>query len=141
MRLLSGLLFSSVLALSQVIELTDDTFDKVVLNGKVPTLVKFYASWCGHCKTMAPAYDELGELLASKKNKVQIAKIDADIHKSSGQKYGIKGFPMLKWFKADGTVEDYKRWPEPRQHAGFCSQSRFPRCIEPCDGSERQYIR
>jgi len=87
-------------AAAAVIDLTDDSFAQL----KTPALVEFYASWCGHCKTLAPVYEELGELFGER---VSIARIDADIHQAAGKKYGIKGFPTLKWLLADGGVEEY----------------------------------
>jgi len=87
--------------------LTPDNFDDVVIKSGNPSLVKFYAPWCGHCKNMAPAYEELGTAFAS--SNVNIAKVDGDAHKSLSQRFGIKGFPTLKWFDGKGgDPEEYK---------------------------------
>ncbi|KAF1989885.1 disulfide isomerase [Aulographum hederae CBS 113979] len=96
-------------AASSVKDLTPDNFDSIVLESGKPALVEFFAPWCGHCKSLAPVYEELGSLFAFAENKVTVAKVDADDHKSLGKKFGVQGFPTLKWFdgKSD-TPSDYK---------------------------------
>lgn len=56
------------------------------------------------CKKLAPVYEELADTLSHASAKVNIAKVDGDEHKDLSQKYGISGFPTLKWF--DGTSKD-----------------------------------
>jgi len=97
---------------SNVVELTPKNFDDVVLKSGKPALVKFYAPWCGHCKKLAPVWEELADSLASQKGKVTIAKVDADDHKELGKRFGIQGFPTLKYFdgKSDTPIDyDSKR--------------------------------
>jgi protein disulfide-isomerase A6 len=96
-------------AQSSVIDLTPDNFDKVVLKSGKPTLVEFFAPWCGHCKKLAPVYEELATAFAGYKDKVQIAKVDADAEKSLGKRFKIQGFPTLKYFDGKSeTPEEYK---------------------------------
>ncbi|KAF2762724.1 disulfide isomerase TigA [Pseudovirgaria hyperparasitica] len=94
-------------AASDVVELLPNTFDDIVLKSGKPALVEFFAPWCGHCKNLAPIYEELGTAFKAG-DKVTIAKVDADAHKDLGKRFGIQGFPTLKWFdgKSD-SPEDY----------------------------------
>jgi protein disulfide-isomerase A6 len=102
-------LAATAAAKSAVLDLKPSNFDKVVLQSGKPTLVEFFAPWCGHCKKLAPVYEELATAFHHAGDKVQIAKVDADAEKSLGKRFGIQGFPTLKWF--DGVSEtptDYK---------------------------------
>ncbi|KAI5841356.1 thioredoxin-like protein [Morchella snyderi] len=99
----------SLLAVAQasnVLDLTPKNFDKEILQSGKPALVEFFAPWCGHCKTLAPIYEQLADSFANQKDKITIAKVDADNHKSLGQRFGVKGFPTLKWFdgKSDQPI-------------------------------------
>lgn len=65
-------------------------------------LLEFYAPWCGHCKALAPKYDELAEKFAAFSDKVTIAKIDATANDVPDD---ISGFPTIKLFKAGSKEE------------------------------------
>lgn len=111
MKLSLSLLFAGLLAsvsASNVVELTPDNFDSAIGKGK-PGLVEFFAPWCGHCKNLAPIYEQLGDAFAHAKSKVIVAKVDADgAGKPLGQKYGVTGYPTLKWFDEQGNIEPYE---------------------------------
>ena len=103
MARLSHLLLSSLAILgangaSSVLDLVPSNFDDVVLKSGRPALVEFYAPWCGHCKKLAPTYEELATNLDFAKDQVSIAKVDADAEKDLGKRFGVQGFPTLKWF-------------------------------------------
>ncbi|KAH8803177.1 thioredoxin-like protein [Xylogone sp. PMI_703] len=100
-------LASVSLAASAVLDLLPSNFDETAIAGK-PALVEFFAPWCGHCKNLAPVYEQLAQDFEFAKDKLVIAKVDADSEKSLGQRFGIQGFPTIKFFdgKSD-KPEDY----------------------------------
>ncbi len=110
-RLLSLLSLALPLAsaASSVLDLIPSNFDKVVFESNKPSLVEFFAPWCGHCKNLAPVYEELATKFATAGDKVSVAKVDADEHKSLGKQFGVQGFPTIKWFdgKKGSKPEDY----------------------------------
>ena len=91
-------------AVSSVLDLIPTNFDDVVLSSGKPALVEFFAPWCGHCKNLAPVYEELAEKFSFASDKVSIAKVDADEHKALGRRFGVQGFPTLKWFDGKSDV-------------------------------------
>lgn len=93
---------------SNVVVLTTDNFDEVVLDETKDVLVEFYAPWCGHCKNLAPTYEKVATVFKSEED-VVIANLDADKYKDLAEKYGISGFPTLKFFpKGNKAGEEYE---------------------------------
>eukprot|EP00605_Chrysophyceae_sp_TOSAG23-4_P001792 GSChrysophyteH1.ASY1.ANO1.1981.1 assembled CDS len=92
---------------SDVITLTDDNFQSEVMDSEDHWLVEFYAPWCGHCKNLAPEWEEAAHKLAGE---VKLGAIDATANEGLAQKYGIKGFPTIKLFSAGkkGKAKDYQ---------------------------------
>ncbi|MEL6829597.1 MAG: thioredoxin [Pseudomonadota bacterium] len=79
--------------------ITDDNFDEAIA-GSIPTVVDFWAEWCGPCKQMAPHLDAVAEELSGQ---IEVAKINVDDNPMAASKYGIRGLPTLMMFK-DGKV-------------------------------------
>ncbi|XP_055323750.1 protein disulfide-isomerase [Sitodiplosis mosellana] len=85
--------------------LVSSNFDQIVFNKDKDVLVEFYAPWCGHCKQLAPIYDQLGEKFADSET-VVIAKIDATANELEHTK--ITSFPTIKLYKkGDNVAVDY----------------------------------
>jgi protein disulfide-isomerase A6 len=102
-------LAATTAAKSAVIDLIPDNFDKVVFESGKPTFVEFFAPWCGHCKKLAPVWEDLAQTLESQKDKIQIAKVDADAQRSLGKRFGVQGYPTLKYFDGKSKEpQDYK---------------------------------
>lgn len=106
MRLLSLGLFALASASASVLSLTSANFDEHIGKDK-PALVKFFAPWCGHCKAMAPDYEIVASTFPAS-DPVIVAEVNADDEKELGARFGIKGFPTLKFFPAQSSeAEDY----------------------------------
>jgi thioredoxin 1 len=81
-------------------KVSDASFDSDVLKAPGPVLVDFWAEWCGPCKMIAPALEEIA---TSMNGRVTIAKINIDENPNTPRKYGVRGIPTLMLFK-DGQV-------------------------------------
>ncbi len=81
-------------------QVTDDSFDGDVLKSLTPVLVDFWAEWCGPCKQIAPALEDLATEMSER---VTVAKLNIDDNPLTPTKYGVRGIPTLMLFK-DGEV-------------------------------------
>lgn len=89
---------------------TDDTFDEEVLKSEIPVVVDFWAEWCGPCRMIGPALEELATEF---EGKVKIAKVNVDENPSLPAKYGVRGIPALFMFK-DGEVVSNRTGAAPK---------------------------
>jgi thioredoxin 1 len=88
----------------KIIHITDDTFEQEVLQSNTPVLVDYWAEWCGPCKMIAPALDQIA---SEYQGRLKVAKLNIDENQSTPPKYGIRGIPTLMLFK-NGNVEATK---------------------------------
>lgn len=113
---------TNVAAASDVLDLIPSTFDEVVLSGK-PGFVEFFAPWCGHCRNLAPTYEQLGQAFAHAKDKVHISKVDADAERELGRRFHIQGFPTIKFFDGKSEkAEDYSGGRDLESLTSFITQ-------------------
>lgn len=89
---------------------TDSSFQQEVLSASRPVLVDFWAEWCGPCKMIAPALEELSEELGEQ---VDIVKLNIDENPDAPTKYGVRGIPTMILFK-NGEVAATKIGAEPK---------------------------
>jgi protein disulfide-isomerase A1 len=105
--ILLAYLFCLVHADDEVLVLNDDNFEQTI-GGTNPVFVKFYAPWCGHCKALAPEYIKLAETVKQENLPFVIAEIDATTSPNMARKYGISGYPTIKFF-LNGLAIDYNK--------------------------------
>ena len=83
------------------IKVTDDTFEAEVTNSDIPVVVDFWAEWCGPCKQIGPALEELSD---EYDGKIKIVKINVDENPNSPAQMGVRGIPALFLFKGGQAI-------------------------------------
>jgi thioredoxin 1 len=92
------------------VAVTDATFDAEVKNSDIPVVVDFWAEWCGPCRQIGPALEELS---ADYDGKVKVVKVDVDENPGSAAALGVRGIPALFIFK-DGQVVSNRAGAAPK---------------------------
>ena len=86
------------------VAVTDESFERDVLQADGPVLVDFWAEWCGPCKQIAPALEQIAEDL---KGEVTIAKLNIEDSPTTPSRYGVRGIPTMMLFR-DGQMASMK---------------------------------
>ncbi len=88
--------------MSNLLQVTDATFEKEIVQSEMPAVVDFWAEWCGPCKMVAPVLEELA---AAYKGKIKMAKLNVDENRQTPGKFGIRNIPTLIFFKKGAVVQ------------------------------------
>jgi thioredoxin 1 len=87
----------------KIVLLTDDNFQREVMDSKIPVLVDFYADWCAPCRKVAPIIEELADEYAGK---LKVCKLDVDVNTKVTKDYQIRSIPAVKIFVNGEEVEN-----------------------------------
>jgi thioredoxin 1 len=93
------------------VTVTDETFERDVLKSAGPVLVDFWAEWCGPCKQIGPALEEIAKEL---KGDLTVAKVNIEDSPGTPSRYGVRGIPTMMLFK-DGQMTSMKVGAMPKQ--------------------------
>ena len=88
--------------MAEIRHVTDETFEELVLKSERPTVVDFWAVWCGPCKMVAP---EMEKLAAKYDGKVDVVKVDVDANPRLSQAFNIMSIPTIAYFKPGSTPQ------------------------------------
>lgn len=88
--------------MSDVLEVTDETFETEIMKSDIPVIVDFWAAWCGPCKMVAPVVQELAKEYAGK---IKVAKMDVDQNRQTPARFGIRNIPTLILFKGGDVAQ------------------------------------
>ena len=96
--------------MSEIVEVSDQSFEAEVLQSDKPTIIDFWAEWCAPCRAIAPIIQELAEQYG---NQVKIVKMDIDSNPGTPGKYGVRAIPTVLAFK-DGQVAQQLQGARPK---------------------------
>ena len=90
--------------MSNVVDVTEDSFKSTVIESDKPVIVDFWAEWCGPCKKLSPMIEEIADELAGQ---VTVAKVDVDSERSLGAMFQIMSIPSVLIFKDGEKVDEF----------------------------------
>ena len=88
--------FANIKTLKMALEITDETFEDVVLKSDKPVVVDFWAAWCGPCRMVGPIIEEVSN---EYEGKAVVGKVDVDANQQYAAKYGVRNIPTVLVFK------------------------------------------
>merc|ERR1711903_325217 len=125
------------------VDLTEGDFDAQIFESGKGAFVKFYAPWCGHCKALKPAWDKLGDEYDGSST-VLIGDVDCTVHQNLCQKYGVQGYPTLKYFTANPMGDAYNGGRDYEELSKFAKESLGPSCgvehMDLCDAEQKKSL-
>ncbi|KAK4984286.1 protein disulfide-isomerase precursor, partial [Elasticomyces elasticus] len=114
---------AALAAASDVHELKTDTFEPFVKEHDL-VLAEFFAPWCGHCKALAPEYEEAATTL--KEKDIALAKIDCTEEADLCQSYGVEGYPTLKVFRGLNNIQPYSGQRKAQAIVSYMTKQSMP---------------
>jgi len=99
-------------------EVNDQSFEAEVLKSRIPVVVDFWAAWCGPCRMLAPAVEDLARTYAGR---LKVVKLDVDDNHSTASRFAIRSIPSLLFFKQGQLVD---------QIVGVCSRTQLAESAE-----------
>ncbi|SMQ55244.1 unnamed protein product [Zymoseptoria tritici ST99CH_3D7] len=128
MRYSLGLMgLAALAAASDVADLNKDTFPAFIKDNDL-VLAEFFAPWCGHCKALAPEYEEAATTL--KEKNIALAKVDCTEHQDLCQEYGVEGYPTLKIFRGADNVAPYSGPRKAQAIVSYMTKQQLPAVSE-----------
>lgn len=101
-----------------IVMLTDENFEREVIQSDIPVVVDFWATWCMPCKMFAPTFEEVAE---EYDGRVKFGKLDTDANPEVSMKYGIRSIP---------TVGYFKKGESPKGTVGVLSKAEFKKAVD-----------